>query len=240
MSRLIYVRHAQASFMKKDYDELSDLGRKQAAILGSYLAARREKFDKIYFGPLKRHRQTMEIVGEAYLSADLPWPEPELVQGLDEHRGPEVMNLIMPKLRQTNEKVKTWTTQIEANPEQKRRIHLQMFTYIMGEWAKGNLQVEHPGYKTWDAFRQQVREGLQHILESSGRGVNVVAFTSGGTTAAAVGHVLGMNDQEKVMSLNGIVQNTALTEFLFSKDKLTLKSFNRIPHLPAADLQTFV
>ena len=240
MSRLIFIRHAQASFMKEDYDQLSDLGKKQASILGKYLAGTGQKFDKIYYGPLKRHRQTMELVREAYHAEKLPWPDPELVDGLDEHRGPEVMSLLMPQLLQTNEKVKEWAAQIEANPAQKRKIHLQMFTYIMGEWAKGTLGTEHPGYKTWAAFRQHVRQGLRYILDNSGRGVNVVAFTSGGTTAAAVGHVLGMEDEEKVMGLNGIVQNTALTEFLFSRDKLTLKSFNRIPHLTSDQLRTFV
>ena len=34
MSRLILVRHAQASFFSKDYDQLSPLGEVQAAALG--------------------------------------------------------------------------------------------------------------------------------------------------------------------------------------------------------------
>lgn len=226
--------------MQENYDQLSELGLRQSKILGAYLANSGEKFDKVFLGPLKRHRQTMECVQEAYQSRNLPWPTPVLVNGLDEHQGPEVMNMVLPKLMEKNERLKNWSQKIEEFPNQKRKIHLQMFTYFMSEWAKGSLDVEHAPYLTWAEFRRQVQQGLEHILHNSGRGVTVAAFTSGGTTAAAVGHALQMNDEEKVMGLNGIVHNTAITEFLFSKEKITLKSFNRIPHLNSEELRTFV
>ena len=37
MGNLTLIRHGQASFGEKDYDNLSDLGRKQGHLLGEYL-----------------------------------------------------------------------------------------------------------------------------------------------------------------------------------------------------------
>ena len=36
MSELILIRHAQASFGEENYDKLSDLGHKQARLLGGF------------------------------------------------------------------------------------------------------------------------------------------------------------------------------------------------------------
>jgi hypothetical protein len=43
---------------------------------------------------------------------------------------------------------------------------------------------------------------------------------------------------EKTFSLSLVVWNTACTEFLFSGERLSLRSFNALPHLPEPDLQT--
>jgi hypothetical protein len=39
MGRLLLIRYAQASFLSQNYDKLSDLGEKQARLLGEYWKA---------------------------------------------------------------------------------------------------------------------------------------------------------------------------------------------------------
>ena len=58
MSTLLLVRHAQASFFEKNYDQLSPVGEEQGRKLGEYLVKRGQKFDRAYTGPARRHRQT--------------------------------------------------------------------------------------------------------------------------------------------------------------------------------------
>src|SRR5579875_2148411 len=55
---ILLVRHGQASFGKSDYDQLSDVGRTQARLLGQFLATRDVKPDRIVSGSLHRQRQT--------------------------------------------------------------------------------------------------------------------------------------------------------------------------------------
>ena len=58
MSELLLIRHGQASFGSADYDALSQLGLRQAALVGDYLVASGHRLDGIYCGTLKRQRQS--------------------------------------------------------------------------------------------------------------------------------------------------------------------------------------
>ena len=59
-TRVLLVRHGQASFGKRTYDALSDVGHTQARVLGEALAARGVEPTCIVSGGLRRHRETAE------------------------------------------------------------------------------------------------------------------------------------------------------------------------------------
>lgn len=229
--------------MAKNYDQLSDLGYRQSKVLGEYLVAEGVRFDKIYVGPLKRHHQTLQMVQEAYQEKGIHIPEPILMPELIEHRGPAVYRHMLPTLLETDEKLQIWDAEVKANPKMLKRNHLRMFHHTLELWARGDFNGNHPEHlQSWQDFREMVRRGLQQILKDNedGRGLTIGAFTSGGTVSAATGEVLQMGKEEKIMELNSAVQNTAITEFMFSKGKIGLKSFNTVPHLKEKELVTFV
>ncbi len=62
MSKIYFFRHAQASFGADNYDELSAKGILQSLELGKYLVSKKQRFDRVYVGPLKRQQHTFEIV----------------------------------------------------------------------------------------------------------------------------------------------------------------------------------
>ena len=66
MTSIYLVRHGQASFGKKDYDNLSEIGEKQSFLLGEYFKKLKLNFDKIYVGTLKRQIQTSEQILKHY------------------------------------------------------------------------------------------------------------------------------------------------------------------------------
>src|SRR6267378_8368319 len=76
MGRLLLIRHAQASFLSQNYDKLSDLGEKQALLLGKYWARRNIGFDRACTGPGVRHKDTARLARDACLHAGLQLPEP--------------------------------------------------------------------------------------------------------------------------------------------------------------------
>ena len=241
MSRLLYIRHAQASFLKENYDQLSDLGYRQSAVLGKYLVQTGLMPDKIYIGPLQRHWQTYEKVREVYLEQGIPLPEPILLDGLREHQGMEVMARVLPQLVERYVHARQWLKAAEADPATKRKNHLRIFTWFMQEWAADRLDIDHPDdLEPWSVFRENVRQGMEQIISDKEKGLTVAAFTSGGTIAASLGYVLEMTKEERVVELNGKVKNTSISSFLFSEGKVSLQSFNEVPHLVEKSLITYV
>src|SRR5260370_20723285 len=77
MGVLLLVRHGQASMGATDYDQLSDLGRRQARATGTRLAAADLAIDRVTCGALTRQRDTTaEIMAMMPDTAHEAGPEP--------------------------------------------------------------------------------------------------------------------------------------------------------------------
>ena len=61
MATIYLVRHGQASFGAEDYDALSELGCRQAQVLGEYFRDCDIRLDAAYCGDLKRQRDTARL-----------------------------------------------------------------------------------------------------------------------------------------------------------------------------------
>lgn len=237
MSKLYFFRHAQASFMSDNYDQLSEHGEKQSEELGKYLVQKEFHFDKIFVGPLTRQKKTFEIVADIFSKNKMPIPKPVFIEELREHSGPRAMRYVFPKLIETNPEIKKLLQIAEENPSLKKRNNLLVFQYFMDEWAEGKIEV--PEVDSWATFRKKVKIGLEQILTSTGKGETIGVFTSGGTISAITAEALSIQEERTVANMNFSVRNTSFTSFLFSKNKFNLLSFNELPHLEK-EMITFV
>src|SRR5262250_2290060 len=106
MGRLVLIRHAQASFLESNYDQLSSIGAEQARRLGQYWVRRKLSFHRVYSGPRIRQKDTVRIVAAAYRGAGLPFPEPVVMEEFDEYHGDAVLEQALPQLLEKDEKVR--------------------------------------------------------------------------------------------------------------------------------------
>lgn len=229
MSKIYFFRHAQASFGAENYDELSPKGEQQSVELGKYLVAKKFSFDKIYLGPLKRQQHTFEIVKSIYDKNNLSLPEPIVEEGLLEHEGHKAMAKILPQLVKTNPQVQKLMEQAKDNPARARANSLLIFQRFLDEWVEDKIKVE--GFLSWKAFRKKVQTGLDNILDQTGSGEHIAAFTSGGTISSITAEALQITNEKRVIALNFSHRNTAFTSFFYSKGQFNLLGFNEIPHL---------
>ena len=242
MSRLLYFRHAQASYGKADYDQLSPQGYKQSELLGEHLAQQKVHFDHLYIGPLKRHYQTLSKVQEAYAKYNLPLPDPIEMLELEEHRGPDILKSSMVQIKNEDALIRKWDDERKNDESLQVKNGLLIFERAMTLWATGRLTHLQPEeYLDWPQFRKQVASGYEQVYNrhKDQKGLTIGLFTSGGTISATLGHVLGMSSDENIIGLNGVVQNTSVSEFLFSGERVTMKRFNDVSHLPE-DMKTYV
>ena len=213
MGTLYLVRHGQASFGAEDYDQLSDLGQRQAVRLGEYFRHKGLVFDAVLVGTLRRHAQTWAGIAEGAGLAHTPllWP------GLNEYDAEAVVKTIHPMPL-----AKPDTPELYRN-------HFRLLRDGLTQWMNG--VVSPHGMPDYDDFRHGVVSALDHVrTQHSG---NVLLVSSGGPISTAVGHVLGTTP-ETTIELNLRIRNSALTEFVFTPKRHMLLTFNTLPHLDDA------
>jgi len=235
MSVLVLVRHGQASAGSDDYDRLSPLGEKQAQILGQYWAARGEHFDRVLVGPLRRQRQTHAAVRQAYQRQGQSWPLPETCDALAEHHGPTVLRQAIANGDLEHEGV---GAQNAGGSFSEMLKDPSIFTRWSRRWASGE-QPTPAELESWSAFRQRVQSELSKIFATTERGQRVVAFTSGGVVAAAVGTVFKL-PATPVIELSWRIRNASINEIHFREHQAMLHTLNTVPHLREDRLLTYV
>lgn len=236
MATLYLIRHGQASFMKSNYDQLSELGAAQAQQLGTYLANKDLQFDIAWMGALERHKDTYKNLVETY-SQQQSFPEIVTDATLNEHQGAEIFNKLLPKLVEAEPALKSAMVHKGKDDPEVRKGVLKLFFQSLKKWAKGKLYLD--GYEPFVDFKARCEQAYQTLLDGMEGKKSGIVISSGGTIGVLTGLLLGISD-EKMMELNWQVMNTSITEFQYNKGQFYLKSFNGIPHLTEKKLITYV
>ena len=218
MGHLYLVRHGQASFGAQDYDNLSELGHKQAERLGTYFKQKNSQFDAVITGTLRRHTQTWQGIAKGAGFEH----EPLQMPGLNEYDSHAVIATIHP---QKLEKPDT--------PERYRH-HFRLLKDGLTQWMNG--VVSPAGMPSYIDFQQGVVSALDHVRKNhsvekgESKSGNVLIVSSGGPIATAVGHILGTTP-ETTIELNLRIRNCSITEFAFTPKRHMLVTYNMLPHL---------
>ncbi len=238
MGRLVLVRHAQASFLSPDYDRLSSLGEQQARLLGEYWTRRKVTFDRIYFGPRVRQKDTAKIVEEFYRGARIPFPEPAVMPEFDEFEGEAVLRQSMPRLIERDQAIRELHSAFvkSEGADEKRRGFQKLFEAVIGRWVCGEVVV--PGIESWAEFCERVHRGLSRLVSEAEPNEHAAVFSSGGPIAVAMQRALNLSPQDTLKTA-WMSRNCSYSEFLFSTDRFTLSAFNAFPHLDGAELLTY-
>jgi broad specificity phosphatase PhoE len=243
MALLTLVRHGQASFLETNYDKLSERGERQSRILGEYWLKTGATFDQVYYGPACRHLRTGEMVAEVYRRAGAPWPEPVTLAELDEYPGIEVMRKFLPGLMERHEDIRALEAEFRQAGDQSAafRVYDKLYQRIARMWVDEELDSEE--VESWRNFCERVDRGIAMIREgvnkkSPHKNGRVLVFTSGGVIAATVRMALDLSPQ-RTLELSWTSRNASYTEFLFSRERFSLSSFNNHPHLEDEELLTY-
>jgi broad specificity phosphatase PhoE len=240
VSLLVLVRHAKASFLADDYDRLSPAGEAQACALGEYWARRGEVFSEVYVGPRRRQRQTAELAGDRCRRAGLPWPEPAVLEELDEYDLAGLLDRLAPALARRDRDFDDLVDlhRRSQGEDARARTFQRMFEALLTHWLAAPAAAVERDVESWPAFRDRVGRGLGRITEGATRGRRVAAFTSGGTIGAAVARALGAPDRA-ALELSWRLRNCSLTHLMFTPGRLSLDDFNTVPHLPEPACRTY-
>jgi broad specificity phosphatase PhoE len=234
MSTLVFIRHGQASLFSDDYDNLSEIGRKQSKEFGNYLGRRAMKFDELYVGPRRRHRQTADQADRQCGNL----PAAEEIAEFDEHHVDQLVTHHLDELcEQFPHLVKLREHLRKADdPADRQRAFARLFESVSLLWVTDACPLF--GIESWAMFRRRVSTGIDRILNRSGNSRRVMVSTSAGTIVAAVHRALRCPD-EIALGLGWRIWNCSVTGFAFSGDRFTLDRFNTMSHLEDSSLWTY-
>lgn len=220
MGTIYLVRHGQASFGAKNYDQLSALGTQQAQQLGRYWQARGMRFDAVYTGTLQRHLQTLE--GMAHTLPGLP--AAQALPSLNEYDSHALIRCIHPEPLGP------------ADTPEAYRAHFRLLCDAIAQWMAGVISPE--GMPSWQDFADGIRHTLEDIRRQHHAG-DVLVVSSGGPISTAASTILGA-PAEVSIALNMRIRNTAVTELSMSSKRLMLQTFNTLNHLDSPDTKEWI
>ena len=202
MGAIHLIRHGQASWGAEDYDELSERGLRQSALLGMAWEASAWTPTAAISGSMRRHTQTaiaaIDACGGDGYDIDGGWDEYDhsaFTAGLDADITPR-----------------------EFQP------HLDA---SLASWMDDSLAADVP-YGDWHGG---ILRSLERAVEIAGSGQHVAVFTSGGPIATVVSHLLA-GDDSLFIRLNAVVVNASVTTVINGSTGPRVLSFNEHTHLP--------
>ena len=223
--RLIYlVRHGQASFGKRDYDALSDLGHEQSRLLGRALAVREIVPDVVIRGELRRHRETAEglLAGLTDVGVDKVVPV-EVDAGWDEFDFQHVVEVHKPMYR--SRAVMLADLARSRAPRQKFQ---EIFEDATARWTGGGSDDDY--HESFPAFAARIEAALLAVAAHAPDKGTAVVVTSGGPIGLAVSHLL-TGDASLWPRFNRVAVNTGVTKVINGRSGLTLSSYNDHSHV---------
>jgi broad specificity phosphatase PhoE len=221
MSELFLIRHGQASFGAADYDELSELGYRQARWLGEYFRERDLLPQRVLGGTLKRHRQTLDAIAEGLqarfqVETDAGWNECDF------------QALVAAYAEQYPEDG-------SYDPAQPKTYYRVMKKALLA-WSEQRLHGALP--ESWAQFQARVTAALRNV-QTQPQHRTVFAVSSSGAIAAALMQIMRFGADTHV-DLYLQARNTGINHLFFNSDTVKVSGFNYVPHLDRPDRRAAV
>ena len=215
MATIYLIRHGQASFGADDYDKLSELGCRQAQVLGEYLRDCSITFDAVYSGDLLRQRESAQLA-VASQQGEVPH---HIDPRFNEIRNDEQLEYLLPEAVKMHPEIRALVERGLSSSKDYQKVIDAVFNY----WV--SPQCDEPGIQSWDDYSAGARQALLDVMRNEGGGKTVGIFTSGGTIATIVAQVLGLTGAQTYQFYEPIF-NCSVSQLFYSGSKVSLSYFN--------------
>lgn len=255
MTTILLARHGQASFGQENYDQLSELGSKQARLLGQHYARTNRQIDAVFSGSLVRQKDSAQHFLSTYQSSvgtDKAIMDPSahdsfIIEAFNEFNHKDVFIKSNPAFSSPA----AIATELAKFDKPKERLG-ELFHLAMQRWHAGDNDEDY--IESWSQFNIRAQSALQELQHRvaqlnlsqdypSKTDRTVLVFTSGGVIAAITANLLQQGSQT-AYQINKSLINTGVTAITLSGQKPSdqmphLLSLNEYSHL-YADGKRFV
>ena len=215
MATIYLIRHGQASFGAADYDKLSELGCRQAQVVGEYLRDCNITFDAVYSGDLLRQRETARLA-----IAGQPGEVPHRIDPrFNEIQNDEQLKHLMPEVVKSNPAIQALVERGLSSSKDYQKVIDAVFNY----WVSPRCNDSR--IQSWADYSGGTRQAMLELMQNQGGGKTVGIFTSGGTIATIVAQVLGLGGEETYRFYEPMF-NCSVSQLFYSGTRVSLSYFN--------------
>lgn len=226
MTIIHLIRHGQASFGHKNYDQLSSKGEIQAQVLGQYLGQIINETPFVIAGSMQRHQQTahlaMQYFSQPSIHTDTAWNEFDHQQIFALYNA----RFANPEL----------VKQDMSNAENPTEFMTEIFNAAMKRWI--DAQYDNQYTESWIEFNQRVERALVNLAQQLNQYTpkHAVVFSSGGVISLVIAKLLGL-DFEGTAELIWKISNASITTLNFKDQSFHLLRMNEYHYLESEENQ---
>ncbi|MFT4615591.1 MAG: broad specificity phosphatase PhoE [Bacteroidia bacterium] len=215
MATIYLIRHGQASFGSENYDNLSDLGRRQAHLMGEFLRDSGIVLDAAYSGDLSRQRETCQLA----LASQPTAVSHSIDARFNEVRNEEQIEHLLPEIVRRNPEIRALVEKgLTASKDYQKVIDAVFNYWVSPECDDARIQ-------SWADFSGGASDALAQVIAEQGGGKTVGIFSSGGTIATMVAQVLGLTGEQTYQFYEPMM-NCSITQLFYNREKVSLSYFN--------------
>ena len=218
MQKLLLVRHGQASAGSHDYDQLSDIGMRQAELLGKFWSQHNIQIDHAFAGNLKRQQQTAQLS----LSAIKPSAPVTELLGLNEYEHKVVDHLFGEGFESAGSEPLSYNN----------------YLAIMQRWRDATEQ-QLNGEQSWQQFEKAGWQSLLAAIKQAPNAKTIALFSSGGVIACILKQLLAWDFNRTIDSIWQI-RNASVTTLGVHAGGIILIDYNTVSHLDAQFDQSLI
>ncbi len=241
MSSVYLIRHGQAGTRDR-YDALSEIGHRQARLLGEYFAGQRISFRTVISGGLTRQRETAGQFIAAYRDASLELPEQSIDTRWNEFDLDRVYQGLAPLLCAEDPEFRRQYDEMHADIKASAgsahaEIHRRWNDCdrtVVTQWVEGRHPFEG---ESWVDFHKRIL-GCIHSISHLQPGENAIVFTSATPIGILAASTLDIHDK-RALHMAAVLQNSSISSLRIRGDEARLFSFNGVPHLTDPAMRTF-
>jgi broad specificity phosphatase PhoE len=235
MKKIYLVRHGQANSLGANYDMLTELGHKQATLLGEYFVRMKVEFDFIGSGSLNRQIQTLEGIINPLIKDGYQIPSSQIIEELNEFDSGLWLNIANAIRKEDNEFAKTLDRykilQAGGRPSS-RDIFYKLIQRVLLEWVEG----KHSEPYSFVDYKSRVTKTLQKIPIDAR---SILLTTSSTPVAILSGLSLGLS-QKEFLPLMKFISNTSLNIFHWENGSIAPITLNSYPHIQDSNQLTLL
>lgn len=233
MSYLFFVRHGQGTLDGGQYDQLSELGRIQAGMLGKIWVERGFTIDYVCSGTQNRHCQTAELVAAEYQRAGLDFPEIRTDKRFNEIDSLDILEKLLALLLKNDSHfeglVERTRMAMKKNTPDKIELFDRCMKIVMDTWINNRFP-EFDGM-TWEDYCRTVLDTKSEFDTYKGDD-RIAIFTSGNPIGIYIKATLDLSNA-KALEVVGNLYNSNVTSIFLNNGQMALKGLNDVSHLAA-------